>query len=900
MVKTVPGIVNNFGPTKRNFHFDYQKEPWQGGGVAGGGQEHIGHGDWFMSMNPVTRMGYSSILLPQREIPGENIDLPNWYYPKIGAKMEKKRRNKRYGRSGPYEDQNINVGGNVNIDVTEDTVDVVDNVTNEQPIPRRRQRGRRVPLPPEEEVVEEVEAPVIPFFPPMFVFPKPRDTELDQEQEGVIPGIVEREIPSRPWWWSNPRPDQDNNEPPSTSPPDDQPPPEEPPPVQTGTVTRTPITTQTATRSRTEYPRVMATTVQNGIITRTPVESTRAIMNRTEYPRAIPIRDTPEATFDTTSKEFFRQPVTKTATRNRTEYPQAIPIKDTADVDFRNMPIPVYPKISSVVTNQTTRRKKLSPSIQTNQQEPIQKPPTPIPIRQQEPPTTIPIRQQEPPTTIPIRQQETPTSVVDNDIFDEQMSEAPPVEPFREYTQQEHGLFNTIMNLGSTPAPPPPPSVIMPEPTFIPTPTPIFNTPRTNFTPIRQKPLRKPARDIGPPLVSPEQQDQFEDFTNRQRNARKILAQKKPEPEPQVSVEPPQPEPKRKGQTFQADTVGSFIPRPSIVPSLKAVKEREKAKRLEEARQIEEQRQIEEEQVLIDKRKEERLLKKAQRNELRTQKKMEAAVRAKAEEARIEKNRIEAIAMLDRERKEQLEAEAKLREEKALKLKEIQDAWSKKLKEKSIEKQHKIVFEKQQAIERSGEKKRESTIPQIIEKYKKNIPNERIPIGKKLKLKESGSYRGTLPKQKESGIVTRNLAENIKASVEGAQPFKVKPLVNAIPPPPKNTIKGSIARILGGMKPSGIGMGMDSGQTISRNLGARLPSIVTSGGRGGYGGKGSPSPKESYFGTGNEEPNIPSVPASKRIRKVYENENDIQLEDQAKGKPRVLKVKKKKRKTKET
>lgn len=50
-----PGLTVQLGPfkTNKNDFPKVQKRPWQGGGVAGGGQGHAGHGNWYTSMNPV-------------------------------------------------------------------------------------------------------------------------------------------------------------------------------------------------------------------------------------------------------------------------------------------------------------------------------------------------------------------------------------------------------------------------------------------------------------------------------------------------------------------------------------------------------------------------------------------------------------------------------------------------------------------------------------------------------------------------------------------------------------------------------------------------------------------------------------------------------------------------------
>jgi hypothetical protein len=72
MVKTVPGLVQEKGPGKTNFKNYIQLEPWQGGGVAGGGQARTGHGNWFQSMIPIKLNGNGSVLLSKNSVPSEN------------------------------------------------------------------------------------------------------------------------------------------------------------------------------------------------------------------------------------------------------------------------------------------------------------------------------------------------------------------------------------------------------------------------------------------------------------------------------------------------------------------------------------------------------------------------------------------------------------------------------------------------------------------------------------------------------------------------------------------------------------------------------------------------------------------------------------------------------------
>jgi hypothetical protein len=77
MLKTVPGLVQQLGPGKRNFRNNIQTTPWQGGGVAGGGQARAGNGNWFKSMFPVTNATRGSVILAQNEIIGEGGGGPN-------------------------------------------------------------------------------------------------------------------------------------------------------------------------------------------------------------------------------------------------------------------------------------------------------------------------------------------------------------------------------------------------------------------------------------------------------------------------------------------------------------------------------------------------------------------------------------------------------------------------------------------------------------------------------------------------------------------------------------------------------------------------------------------------------------------------------------------------------
>ncbi len=49
-----PGLTFQKGPWKykKNLQAPVQRIPWKGGGVAGGGQRHAGHGNWMQVMDP--------------------------------------------------------------------------------------------------------------------------------------------------------------------------------------------------------------------------------------------------------------------------------------------------------------------------------------------------------------------------------------------------------------------------------------------------------------------------------------------------------------------------------------------------------------------------------------------------------------------------------------------------------------------------------------------------------------------------------------------------------------------------------------------------------------------------------------------------------------------------------
>jgi hypothetical protein len=98
--QTLPGLVNKLGPGKQNFVNTLQTLPWQGGGVAGGGQAHTNHGNWFQSMNPFSTNTYGSVILEKNFIPGESNPFTSG-----SALKNKKAKGKRgYGVGGPTYD----------------------------------------------------------------------------------------------------------------------------------------------------------------------------------------------------------------------------------------------------------------------------------------------------------------------------------------------------------------------------------------------------------------------------------------------------------------------------------------------------------------------------------------------------------------------------------------------------------------------------------------------------------------------------------------------------------------------------------------------------------------------------------------------------------------------------
>ena len=104
-VETVPGLVKGRGPSKNNFQNFLQTKPWQGGGVAGGGQARTGHGNWFQSMNPKNLNSRNSVILTTNIIPGENEPFT------IGSSIKSRNGKRKIGRNifgltpYPVEDQ---------------------------------------------------------------------------------------------------------------------------------------------------------------------------------------------------------------------------------------------------------------------------------------------------------------------------------------------------------------------------------------------------------------------------------------------------------------------------------------------------------------------------------------------------------------------------------------------------------------------------------------------------------------------------------------------------------------------------------------------------------------------------------------------------------------------------
>jgi hypothetical protein len=98
--RTLPGLVNQRGPGKQNYVNTLQTEPWQGGGVAGGGQSRTGHGNWFQSMNPFSTNSTGSVILEKTFIEGETKPFASG-----SALKNKKAKGKRgFGIGGPTYD----------------------------------------------------------------------------------------------------------------------------------------------------------------------------------------------------------------------------------------------------------------------------------------------------------------------------------------------------------------------------------------------------------------------------------------------------------------------------------------------------------------------------------------------------------------------------------------------------------------------------------------------------------------------------------------------------------------------------------------------------------------------------------------------------------------------------
>jgi hypothetical protein len=97
VAKPLPGLVQQRGPGKTNFMNYVQLEPWQGGGVAGGGQARTGHGNWFQSVIPVKLNGNGSVILSKTKIEGEDNSL-NFY--KFGKQQARRRDGQKPGSSG--------------------------------------------------------------------------------------------------------------------------------------------------------------------------------------------------------------------------------------------------------------------------------------------------------------------------------------------------------------------------------------------------------------------------------------------------------------------------------------------------------------------------------------------------------------------------------------------------------------------------------------------------------------------------------------------------------------------------------------------------------------------------------------------------------------------------------
>lgn len=86
-----PGLVQQRGPGPGFTKQPFQKDPWRGGGVAGGGQTHQGHGNWFSSMNPPPKikMAPTAILPNTKIITTSDIYTPSSTYVGLSGRFSK-------------------------------------------------------------------------------------------------------------------------------------------------------------------------------------------------------------------------------------------------------------------------------------------------------------------------------------------------------------------------------------------------------------------------------------------------------------------------------------------------------------------------------------------------------------------------------------------------------------------------------------------------------------------------------------------------------------------------------------------------------------------------------------------------------------------------------------------
>ena len=77
-----PGLTSQLGPFKINKSDlpQVRKTPWKGGGVAGGGQQHAGHGNWIQVMNPQHIKSVPYPLAPSEYSKLVGPALPSTYY----------------------------------------------------------------------------------------------------------------------------------------------------------------------------------------------------------------------------------------------------------------------------------------------------------------------------------------------------------------------------------------------------------------------------------------------------------------------------------------------------------------------------------------------------------------------------------------------------------------------------------------------------------------------------------------------------------------------------------------------------------------------------------------------------------------------------------------------------